>query len=117
MPRSIKRKELIMMRKLAAATLAVAVFSSQALAADAMLGQREPADYGDRTIVLTSGTTAVNVRHGEIIHFVVGDKSFSWGFTEPATISVVDLNAVAPAGMLDHQVKAYIKRMPTEDGG
>lgn len=88
-----------------------------ASASDNMLGQSEPGGYATRTVVIDEGTTTVNVDRGDVVKFVSGGKSFSWSFGTPSTISEVTLNQVAPAGMLDHTVKVYIKRIPIYDGG
>ncbi len=101
-----------------ALALASASLALSACAADSsMLGQSEPAGYATRTVVVGPDTTYINVDRGDVVKFVVGDKSFSWSFDTPSTISEVTLNQVAPAGMLDHTVKAYIKRIPVYDGG
>jgi hypothetical protein len=109
--------EAIMMLKFFAA-LACTALANQAIAADSLLGQNEPAGYADRVIVVTPDTTAVNVDRGDVVQFMVaGGKTFSWSFATPANISVIDLRTVAPAGFFDHTVKAYIKRIPIYDGG
>ena len=47
---------------------------------------------------------------GEVVKFTVGDKSFAWNFNgQPSSF---DLNAVAPPGVMDHKVKAYIAPNP-----
>jgi hypothetical protein len=65
-------------------------------------------DYGyGREIVIYPDTKWVNVMKFETVRFVVqaNGKSFSWQF---AGAGKVDITAVAPAGMLDHQVTAYV---------
>ena len=109
-----------MMRKfITAGTMALSALSLTfcASASDNMLGQSEPGGYATRTVVIDEGTTTVNVDRGDVVKFVSGGKSFSWSFGTPSTISEVTLNQVAPAGMLDHTVKVYIKRIPIYDGG
>ena len=88
-----------------------------ASASDNLLGQSEPVDQVTKTVVIGPETTFVNVDRGDVVKFVVGDKSFAWSFNSPTNISEVTLNQVAPAGMLDHTVRAYIKRLPVYDGG
>lgn len=82
-----------------------------------ILGKAEPASGAARTIVIGSNIDYVNLERGEIVNFVVGDKSFAWSFATAGTISELDLNDIAPPGLLDHRVKAYIKRLPLYDGG
>ena len=109
-----------MMRKsIAAGILALTSFSLAlpACAAGNLTGQSEPDSYADKIVVIGPETTVVNVDRGDVVKFVVGGKSFCWSFSTPSTISEVTLNQVAPAGMLDHTVKAYIKRIPVFDGG
>jgi hypothetical protein len=110
-----------MMRKLIVAgvlSLASASVALSACAADNNLqGQSEPDGYATKTIVIGPETTYVNVNRGDVVKFVVGSKTFSWDFSGPTNISEVTLNQVAPAGTLDHTVRAYIKRMPAYDGG
>lgn len=111
-----------MMKKLITAgilTLSCASFTLTACAADSsMLGQGQvPAGYAERTVVVGPETRYINVERGDLVKFVVGDKSFSWKFNAPTTISEVNMSEVAPAGMLNHEVKAYIKHIPVFDGG
>jgi hypothetical protein len=70
-----------------------------------------------RTVVVGPDTTHVNVTKGETVKFLSGDKTFAWHFDEVSTLSEVDLNDIAPAGTLDHNVKVYLRRDPTTDGG
>jgi hypothetical protein len=69
-----------------------------------------------RVISIAPGTTFVNVTRGEVVTFVVGEKRFAWNFNEPSTISEIDLQQVAPSGVLDHSVKVYVRRNPLTDG-
>lgn len=62
----------------------------------------------DRTIVIRPDTRYVNVTEGDVIRFVVGDKTFGWKFDTALTVRDFELNEVAPPGMLDHPVRAYI---------
>jgi len=84
---------------------------------DNVLGQSETPATVDRIIVIGPGTAHVNVDRGDSVRFVVGNRSFAWRFSVPTTISEIDLNDIAPPCMLDHVVKAYIKRIPIYDGG
>jgi hypothetical protein len=81
--------------------------------------------YGDpaapsaaqRTIVIYPNTRYVNVEGGEVIRFVVGDKEFGWNFLVARGISMFRLNEVAPPGLLDHEVRAYVSPDPRYIGG
>ncbi len=111
-----------MMRRMivaGACALASVSLTLSACAADnsSLLGQSEPSGYATKTVVIGADTSFVNIDRGDVVKFIIGDKSFSWSFATPGSISEVTLNEVAPAGMLDHTVKVYIKRIPIYDGG
>jgi hypothetical protein len=82
-----------------------------------LLGAEAAPSTASRTIVIGPDTAYVNVMHGDIVKFIVGDKTFAWNFNGPARISEIDLNKIAPPGVLNHVVKAYIKRDPATNGG
>jgi hypothetical protein len=70
-----------------------------------------PADYMP-TIVITPNTRYVNVVGGDTVRFVSGGKEFAWTFNVARTIDQFDLNDVAPPGLLDHTVRAYVAPDP-----
>jgi hypothetical protein len=65
-----------------------------------------------RTIVIRPDTKSVNVTEGDIVKFVVGDNTFAWKFDTALTVRNFELNEVAPPGMLDHPVRAYVATGP-----
>lgn len=71
-----------------------------------------PAAWVDRTIVLTPETRYINVEGGQSVRFIVGDKTFAWHFIVARTVDAFDLKEVAPAGLLDHTVMAYVSPDP-----
>ena len=75
-----------------------------------LLGDPAPVSAATRTIVIAPNTKYVNVTGGDIIKFVVGDKSFAWNFD--GRYSAFELNLTAPRGMLDHKVIAYVAPNP-----
>lgn len=82
-----------------------------------LLGDPATPSAAQRVIVITADTKHVNVRQDEIIKFVIGNKAFVWNFNGPAeVISSFPLKRVAPAGMLDNDVTAYIERNPRSSG-
>lgn len=81
-----------------------------------LLGSPAPVAAAQRTIVITPTTRHVNVEGGEVIRFVVGDKSFGWSFFVASTVSSFELNRVAPPGVLDHPVTAYVTPDPRYSG-
>ncbi|SNS89527.1 Heavy-metal resistance protein CzcE [Noviherbaspirillum humi] len=64
-----------------------------------------------RTVVITPATRYVNVEGGETINFAIGDKSFAWQFFATAPRRF-DLNFIAPPGLLDHRVEAFVSPDP-----
>ena len=100
-------------RGVAALLLSGATLSALALPRIDLLGDAAPESAAVRTVMITPATKHVNVVSGETIKFIVGDKSFAWSFQVPVTVPSFDLNRIAPAGVLDHQVRAYVERNPT----
>lgn len=78
--------------------------------------------YADRQITIDASTKWVNVTDGETIKFIVKtpsgkQESFSWRF-DTLNMPMVELNKVAPAGVLGTQsVKVYIAPNPLWAGG
>jgi hypothetical protein len=62
--------------------------------------------------VIRPDTRHVNVQGGDSIRFIVGDRVFSWQFNVARTIDSFDLREVAPPGLLDHAVIAYVSPDP-----
>ena len=80
----------------------------------ALLGDPASPASATRTIAIYPDTRHVNVTGGEVVKFTVGDKSFAWNFSgRPGSF---DLNAVAPPGVMDHRVKAYVAQNPLFSG-
>jgi len=70
-----------------------------------------PADY-QPTIVITPTTRYVNVEGGQTVRFLVNGKAFAWTFNISLPINSFDLNEVAPPGLLDHPVRAFVSPDP-----
>jgi hypothetical protein len=98
------------------ASLVACANQNQASRVD-LYGQSAPVAAAERTIVITPATKYVNVEGGQIVKFVADGKEFAWNFNTAATIHSFDLNAVAPAGALNHLVRAYISPDPKYIGG
>lgn len=77
-----------------------------------LLGDPAPPSAATRTIVITPDTKWVNVTGGNIVKFIVGDKTFTWNFNVAQTISSFDLSQVAPPGTLNRKVVAYVAPDP-----
>lgn len=82
-----------------------------------LLGDPAPTASATKTIVIEPGTKWVNVTGGDIVNFVVGEKSFAWAFNVARGVSSFELNRVAPPNMLDHRVDAYVAPDPRYLGG
>jgi hypothetical protein len=80
-----------------------------------LLGDAAPAAAAERTITITPNTKYVNVVGGQTVKFDVNGQTFAWSFDGPETVSSFDLNRVAPAGVLDHPVTAYVAANPMYD--
>jgi hypothetical protein len=79
-------------------------------------GTPAPVSAATRTIVITPETKHVNVIGGEVVNFVVDNKSFAWNFNGAQHVPPFDLNRAAPPGLLDHKVTAYIAPNPLYRG-
>jgi hypothetical protein len=77
-----------------------------------LYGQPAPAAAADRTIVITPATRHVNVEGGQTVNFIVDGKQFAWSFNVARTVHSFDLNEVAPPGVFNHVVRAYVTPDP-----
>ena len=67
----------------------------------------------DQVIVITDATRHINVTGGSTVRFVVGERSFSWNFQNgSAHVVPFDLQMIAPKGLLNHPVTAYVSDNP-----
>lgn len=82
-----------------------------------LLGDPAPPEAAQYAIAITPSTRWVNVTGGEIVRFDVGGKSFAWSFTGATSVASFDLKRVAPPGMLDRSVMAYVAPDPRYIGG
>lgn len=83
----------------------------------ALLGDPAPPAAATKSIVIRPDTKWVNVTGGDIVKFVVEDKTFAWAFNVASNVDAFELNRVAPPGMLDHRVVAYVAPDPRYLGG
>jgi len=72
-----------------------------------LLGSPASPTQASRSITIEPTTRYVNVTGGETVQFIVNGKAFAWHFDGPATL--VELNRIAPAGVLAQNVKAYVE--------
>ena len=81
------------------------------------LGSPIPETTAEKTIEIFPETKWVNVDGGETYRFVIEGKAFGWAFNAPYGPSSFDLQRVAPPGMLNRPVTAYVKPDPKYMGG
>jgi hypothetical protein len=74
----------------------------------ALLGDAVPVSAASRVITLDANTRYVNVNAGEIVRFQYRDKQFAVSFN--GRRDSFELNRLAPDGVLDHPIKAYVAR-------
>src|SRR5258708_33737352 len=99
---------------LAALALSAASLSAVALTYGDLYGEPAEASLADRTIVVTSNTKFVNVKHGEVVKIVAGGKEFAWDFD--GLPQSFELARITAQGAIDHNVRVYIANT-LEDGG
>jgi hypothetical protein len=104
-------------RSLFLSILALALLASCASRSDYaprldLLGDPAPVEGATQTIVISPDTKWVNVTGGDTVKFIVGDKAFAWSFSGPQSVSSFALNHVAPAGILNREVIAYVAPDP-----
>lgn len=98
--------------------LATATFSSMATDNYVnLLGEAVPPTTASRTITIHADAAYVNATGGEIVKFVVDNKTFTWDFDTAGNISEIDPNKIAPPGVVNHMVNVYVARDPTYLGG
>lgn len=77
-----------------------------------LYGDPAPATVADKTIEIRPDTRHVNVVGGDTVQFIINGQSFTWRFNVARTVSAFDLREVAPAGLLDRSVMAYVSPDP-----
>ncbi len=81
------------------------------------LGDPAPVSAATETIVIRPDTRWVNVTGGDTVKFIVDDKAFAWTFNVATTVNAFDLARVAPPGVLNRRVDAYVAPDPRYMGG
>lgn len=97
---------------LAIAGLATAV-SAQAAVPARLLGTTVPDSVASHVVTITPSTDSLNAQWGHSIEFKDHGKSFAYEFDGPhADDARVNLERLAPAGMINHPVYAYVTGNP-----
>ena len=70
-------------------------------------------DSADRTVRVSGSARSINVAYGETVKFIVNDengseRSFAWRFDVLPSLSHVDLDDVAPAGLPARNVRVFV---------
>jgi hypothetical protein len=91
---------------------AVALPAVAATDSTEFLGASAPSSSARQEIRIKPDTKYVNVVGGDIVKFVVGEKTFTWNFNGGRNFGSFDLNQVAPAGLLDRPLTVYIAPDP-----
>ena len=81
------------------------------------LGDPAPVEAASSTIVIQPETKWVNVTGGDIVRFDVDGKSFAWAFNVANGVTNFDLAKVAPTGVLNRPLQAYVAPDPKYMGG
>jgi Heavy-metal resistance protein CzcE len=101
-----------------AMTLGFLNLSASAFTPSSPMGEVVPLSGAVRTIPITAETKYVNVTAHETVKFVANGNAFAINFSgSPATTfafvpSEVDLDQLAPAGVLNHKVRVYVAPDP-----
>ena len=78
-------------------------------AATRLIGRPASPEEATRSIAITPSTRFVNVGYGDVVDFKTPNgQEFAVRFDVGQGVSSFDLQRVAPAGALDHQVTAYV---------
>jgi Heavy-metal resistance protein CzcE len=91
-------------------TLVFTSLSATALAPKSIVGEVAPPTAARRTISIDDKTKYVNVTGNETVKFEVSGREFAVYFSDGS--AMFDLNQVAPAGVLNHKVTAYVAPDP-----
>ena len=93
-----------------AMTLGFVNLSTSAFTPSSPMGEVAPVSAAKRTIPIDAKTKYVNVTANETIKFEANGNAFAIHFA--GGLSGFDLNQLAPAGVLDHKVTAYVAPDP-----
>ena len=89
---------------------ATTIVTANAATFPGFIGEPVTATASDRTIVINPGTRWVNVTQGEKVKFVANGREFTIAFDGVA--EPVNLQRLAPAGVLDHEVDSQVAENP-----
>src|SRR5438132_7498141 len=99
----------------AALALSIGLASLSASASSLLYGEAVPAADATRTVVIDGNTKWVNATDMETVKFISNGQEFAVDFD--GLRSAFPLEAVAPAGAVDHHVEVYVSPAPGENAG
>ena len=97
---------------LLAITACAAAVSANAAVPTWLYGSTASAQSADRVVNIAPNTKDVNVKWGNTVDFKDNGQSFTYKFDGPRTDPSVNLQRLAPAGMVGHPVVAYVRDFP-----
>jgi hypothetical protein len=111
-------KQKLVILAVIAMTLGFLHLSASALTPNIPMGVVVPLPAATRTIPIDAKTQYVNVTAHETVQFLANGSAFAISFNGSSATtfafapSVVDLNQLAPAGVLNHKVTVYVAPDP-----
>jgi Heavy-metal resistance protein CzcE len=100
-------------RTAVALTLLSATLSAGAATiSSSLLGEAAQPAAAVRSLVIDGDTRSVRVKHGEVVKFMSNGQEFTWAFD--GLPQVLDLNQIAPAGVLSRTVRVYVDPSETD---
>jgi len=101
---------------LAAALTATLCGQASAMAMTSLLGEPEPNGTPvDKVLRIDAGTHWLNATGNDRVRFLVGDKGFTWHFSDNR--HAVNLRDIAPSGFIDRDLLVYLQPDPTYASG
>lgn len=97
---------------LAAIAACAAAVSANAAVPTWLYGTKAPDSTADKVVTLSPNMSNVNVKWGKTVEFRDHGQSFAYTFDGPNTDPSVNLQRLAPEGMIGHPVTAYIRDFP-----
>lgn len=74
-----------------------------------LLGDPIPAESTPSIVVVGSATRYVTVDHGDAVRFIVDGKAFGFRFDGAEHARVIDLQAIAPPGLVQRSIPVYVQ--------
>jgi hypothetical protein len=98
-----------------ALALSAASLTAVALTNADRYGEAASPAAAERTIVVGPNTRWVNVKHGEIVKFVVNGEEFAWAFD--GLLNSFSLKQIAPQGAINQDVGVSVEISNAEAAG